>query len=81
MIWGSKTPRLNHFSHRGANSGGLQKEAGMRNSRADQAAIAVLQIAGTAPPQQRQQQIAQYLANEFEELRRQAIADRELADA
>ena len=53
----------------------------MRNSRADQAAIAVLQIAGIAPPQQRQQQIAQYLANEFEELRRQAIADREVADA
>ena len=55
-----------------------------RNSRADRATaatIAVLQIATTAPPKQRQQQIEQYLRNEFEDERRQVIADRELADA
>ena len=82
MIWGSKTPRLNHFSHRGANDWRPPKRRPIcAIIRADQAAIAVLQIAGTAPPQQRQQQIEQYLRNEFADERRQAIADRELADA
>jgi hypothetical protein len=55
-----------------------------RNSRADRAtvtAIAVVQIATTAPPQQRQQQIEEYLRQEFADERRQVMADRELVDA
>jgi hypothetical protein len=43
--------------------------------------VEAIQIIKTAPHQQRQQQVEQYLANEFEDERRQAIADRELSDA
>jgi hypothetical protein len=56
----------------------------MDNCRSDRAAIvvvAVLQIITTAPICSRQQQVQQYLADEFEDERRQTIADRELADA
>jgi adenosylmethionine-8-amino-7-oxononanoate aminotransferase len=53
----------------------------LRNSRAAAVAVAVIQIIKTAPRQKRQQQVEQYLANEFEDERRQAIADRGLADA
>jgi hypothetical protein len=49
--------------------------------RATAVAVAVLQISATAPPRERQQRIEQYLRQEFEDERRQAIADRELADA
>jgi hypothetical protein len=51
-----------------------------RSDRAAQAAVAILQIIKTAPCQRRQQ-LEQYLADEFEDERRQAIADRELVDA
>jgi hypothetical protein len=51
----------------------------VRNDRA--VAVAVTQIIKTALHQQRQQQLEQYLRNEFEDERRQAIADREPADA
>jgi hypothetical protein len=44
-------------------------------------AVAVIQIIKTAPRQKRQQQVEQYLRDEFEDERRQALADRELADA
>jgi hypothetical protein len=53
----------------------------LRNSGAAAVAVAVLQIIMTALPQQRRHQVEQYLADEFEAERRQAIADRELADA
>ena len=52
-----------------------------RSDRAAITAVAVLQIIKTTPYQQRQQQVEQYLADEFENERRQAIADREMADA
>ena len=52
-----------------------------RNDRAAIAAVAVFQIIKTAPYQQRQQQVEQYLRNEFEDERRQSMADRGLADA
>jgi hypothetical protein len=53
----------------------------LRNSRAATVAVAITQIIKTAPHQKRQQQVEQYLANEFEDERRQTIADRELSDA
>jgi adenosylmethionine-8-amino-7-oxononanoate aminotransferase len=53
----------------------------LRNSRAAAVAVAVIQIIKTAPRQQRQQQVEQYLRDEFADERRQAIADREPADA
>jgi adenosylmethionine-8-amino-7-oxononanoate aminotransferase len=53
----------------------------LRNSRAAAVAVAVIQITKTAPRQKRQQQVEQYLRDEFEDERRQALADRELADA
>jgi hypothetical protein len=49
--------------------------------RAAVVAVAILQIAKTAPRRERQQQIERYLRTEFEDERRQVIADRELADA
>lgn len=51
------------------------------NSRAAAVAVAVIQIIKTAPRQQRQQQVEQYLHDEFEDERRDALVDRELADA
>ena len=53
----------------------------LRNSRAAAVAVAVIQIIKTAPRQQRQQQVEQYLRDEFDDERRHAIADREPADA
>jgi adenosylmethionine-8-amino-7-oxononanoate aminotransferase len=53
----------------------------LRNSRAAAVAVAVIQIIKTAPRQKRQQQVEQYLRDEFEDERRQALADRELVDA
>jgi hypothetical protein len=50
------------------------------NDRAAAVAVAVMQIIKTAPRKQRQQQLEQYLRNEFEDERRQTITDRELAD-
>jgi hypothetical protein len=52
-----------------------------RKSQAVAVAVAIIQIIKAAPHQQRQQQVEQYLANEFEDERRQAIADHELSDA
>ena len=53
----------------------------LRNSRVAAVAVAIIQIIKTAPRQQRQQQAERYLRDEFEDERRQATADRELADA
>jgi adenosylmethionine-8-amino-7-oxononanoate aminotransferase len=50
------------------------------NDRAAAVAVAVMRIIKTAPRKQRQQQLEQYLRNEFEDERRQTITDRELAD-
>jgi adenosylmethionine-8-amino-7-oxononanoate aminotransferase len=50
------------------------------NDRAAAVAVAVMQIIKTAPRQRRQQQLEQYLRNEFEDERRQTVTDRELAD-
>jgi len=44
-------------------------------------AVAAAQILETALPQERLQQLEDYLRDEFEDERRQAIADQELADA
>ena len=52
-----------------------------KSDRAAVVAVALIQIMTTAPNKQRQQQLEQYLPNEFEDERRQALADRELADA
>jgi hypothetical protein len=49
--------------------------------RAAAAAVAVTQIFRTASPQEQQQRVEQYLRDEFEDERRQVLADRELADA
>jgi hypothetical protein len=49
--------------------------------RAARVAVSVTQIFDTASPQERLQQLEDYLRDEFEDERRQAIADRELADA
>jgi hypothetical protein len=53
----------------------------LRNSRAAAVAVAIIQIIKTAPRQKWQQQVEEYLRDEFEDERRQALADRELADA
>lgn len=53
----------------------------LRNSRAATVAVAVIHIVKTAPHQQREQQVEQYLHDEFEDERREALADQELADA
>ena len=47
-----------------------------RNDRAAAVAVAVIQIIKTVPRQQRQ-----YLRDEFDDERREALADRKLADA
>jgi hypothetical protein len=52
-----------------------------RSDRAAVAAVAVLQIIITAPSKQQQRLLEQYLRDEFEDERRQAMTDRELADA
>jgi hypothetical protein len=52
-----------------------------RNDQAAVVAVVVIQIMMTAPRQQQQQQIEEYLRDEFEDLRRQVVADRELSDA
>lgn len=52
-----------------------------RSDRAARVAAVLIQIAITVPRQQRQQQFENYLREEFADERRQAIADRELADA
>jgi hypothetical protein len=49
--------------------------------RAAVVAVAAAQILETALPQERLQQLEDYLRDEFEDERRQAIADQELADA
>jgi adenosylmethionine-8-amino-7-oxononanoate aminotransferase len=50
------------------------------NDRAAAVAVAVMQIIKTAPRRQRQQQLEQYLRNEFEDEWCQIVTDRELAD-
>jgi hypothetical protein len=49
--------------------------------RAAVVAVAAAQILETALPQERLQQLEDYLRDEFEDERRQAIADLEPADA
>ena len=51
------------------------------NDRAAATAVAVAQIMMTAPCEERQQLIEQYLREEFADEQRQAVADRELVDA
>src|SRR5262245_53326023 len=52
-----------------------------RSDRAARVAAILSQISITVPRQQRQQQFENYLRDEFEDERRQTIADRELSDA
>lgn len=52
-----------------------------RIDRAARVAANLIQISIAVPRQQRQQQFENYLRDEFADERRQAMTDRELADA
>lgn len=58
----------------------LGHAAAIKRDRAAVAATALLQIVGTAPPEQLRQQIEDYLRSEFADTARQAANDRCLAD-
>jgi hypothetical protein len=52
-----------------------------RTDRAVRVAATLIQISIAVPRRQRQQQFENYLRDEFADERRQAMTDRELADA